>query len=77
MHSLVITRTITSMGLKYHKGSTSRAKTSRLSYTTSTGMAKSQKKRGSSTKGVKRVSADRATVGVRNFEIINRLGNES
>ena len=77
MRSLVITRTITSMGWKSHRGSTSRAKTSRLSYTTSTGMAKSQKKRVTNTKGVKRVSADRATVGVRNFEIINRLGNES
>ena len=77
MHSLVITRTITSTEWKSHRGSTSRAKTSRLSYTTSTGMAKSQKKRGTSTKGVKRVSADRATVGVRNFEIINRLGSGS
>jgi hypothetical protein len=40
-------------------------------------MAKSLKKRGNNTKGVKRVSADRATVGVRNFEIINRLGSGS
>jgi hypothetical protein len=77
MHSLVITRTITSTEWKSHRGSTSRAKTSRLSYITSTGMAKSLKKRGNNTKGVKRVSADRATVGVRNFEIINRLGSGS
>lgn len=77
MRSLVITRTITSTVYKSHRGSTYRAKTSRLSFITSTGMAKSSKKRINNTKGVKRVSADRTTVGVRNFEIINRLGSGS
>lgn len=40
-------------------------------------MAKSLKKRGNNTKGIKKVSPDRAIVGVRNFEIINRLGSGS
>jgi len=40
-------------------------------------MAKSQKKRLNNGRGVKRVSADRATVGIRNFEIINRLSSGS
>lgn len=77
MRSHVITPTITSTEFKSHRESIYRAKTSRLSFITSTGMAKSQSKRGTSTKGIKRVSADRATVGVRNFEIINRLSRGS
>jgi len=40
-------------------------------------MAKSQKKRLNNGRGVKKVSSDRATVGVRNFEIINRLSSGS
>jgi hypothetical protein len=40
-------------------------------------MAKSQKKRLNNWRGVKKVSPERATVGVRNFEIINRLSSGS
>jgi hypothetical protein len=39
-------------------------------------MAKSAKKRGVTQRGVKRVSADRAAVGMRNFQLINKLSNE-
>lgn len=36
-------------------------------------MAKSAKKRGINSKGVKRVSKDRIAVGVSNFAILNKL----
>jgi hypothetical protein len=39
-------------------------------------MAKSAKKRGVNQRSVKRVSADRAIVGMRNFQLINKLSNE-
>ncbi len=40
-------------------------------------MAKSLKKRQSYAVGVKRVSSDRAIVGVKNLEIVNKLYYES
>jgi len=40
-------------------------------------MAKSAKKRGVNQRGVKRVSADRVVVGIRNFQLINKLTNEN
>lgn len=39
-------------------------------------MAKSIKKRLKNNKGVKRVSADRAAVGVRNLEIVSKIAYE-
>jgi hypothetical protein len=40
-------------------------------------MAKSLKKRLKNAKGVKKVSADRAVVGVRNLEIVSKIAYES
>jgi hypothetical protein len=40
-------------------------------------MAKSIKKRLKSGKGIKRVSADRAVVGVRNLELISKIAYEN
>jgi hypothetical protein len=40
-------------------------------------MAKSIKKRLKSVKGIKRVSADRAVVGVRNLELISKIAYEN
>jgi hypothetical protein len=39
-------------------------------------MAKSLKKRLKNAKGVKKVSADRAVVGVRNLEIVSKIAYE-
>jgi len=41
-----------------------------------TEMAKSIKKRLKNVKGVKKVSADRAVVGVRNLEIVSKISYE-
>lgn len=39
-------------------------------------MAKSAKKRGVNPRGVKRVSKDRIAVGMKNFQLLNKLSNE-
>jgi len=40
-------------------------------------MAQSEKKRVVNNNGVKRVSKDRTAVGIRNFQLLNKLSNEN